>query len=177
MPQIIPRSRRTVLLLVAVLFGVLVGVGAFTFQYAKGLSYFSKDPAACANCHIMQTRFDSWQKASHHVSATCVDCHLPHSGLSKWIAKADNGYRHSKGFTFEDFPEPIVITEGNERLLQDNCLRCHGELVHDLVTGSTDDRTTLRCVRCHSGVGHGETVALGGPETAEEANWKGPSDE
>ena len=32
----------------------LIGVGAFTFQYGEGLSYFSTDPDACANCHIMR---------------------------------------------------------------------------------------------------------------------------
>ena len=48
----------------ASLLGVLVGVGGFTGHYAEGLSYFSKDPAACMNCHIMRpllskTRFEN----------------------------------------------------------------------------------------------------------------------
>ena len=38
------------LLLLAVLVGVPVGVGAFTFVYAKGFSYLSTDPRACVNC-------------------------------------------------------------------------------------------------------------------------------
>ena len=96
---------------IAVLIGVLSGVGLFTFQYAEGFSYFSIDPRACVNCHIMQPQFDSWQKASHHAVATCVGCHLPQSGLSKWLAKADNGYRHSRAFTLQDFHEPIMITD------------------------------------------------------------------
>ena len=29
--------------------GVLLGTGAFTFNYGEGTSYFSTDPAACAN--------------------------------------------------------------------------------------------------------------------------------
>ena len=56
--------------------GVVIGLGAFTFHYAEGGSYLSTDPQACANCHIMDSQFDSWQKASHHGMATCVDCHL-----------------------------------------------------------------------------------------------------
>ena len=47
------------------------GLGGFTFQYAEGLSYFSTDPKACANCHIMQREYDDWQRASHHAVATC----------------------------------------------------------------------------------------------------------
>jgi hypothetical protein len=65
--------------------------------------YFSKDPAACANCHIMNSEYDSWQKASHHTVAKCVDCHLPHDFVPKYLAKAENGMRHSYGFTFQNF--------------------------------------------------------------------------
>jgi len=154
------------MLALAVLVGLLGGLGAFTFHYAEGFSYFSTDPEACRNCHIMNAQFDSWQKASHHTSATCVDCHLPHTGIAKWLAKASNGYHHSKGFTFDDFHEPIVIKEANSRSLQENCLRCHGTLVHDIVAGSSSgtDPQALRCVHCHRGVGHGERAGLGGPE-------------
>jgi len=35
--------------------GVLLGIGLVTFVYAEGASYLSTDPAACANCHIMQS--------------------------------------------------------------------------------------------------------------------------
>ncbi len=73
----------TRLAIIALLTGALAGISVFTFHYAEGFSYFSTDPAACANCHIMQSQYDSWQKASHHGLATCVDCHLPHQGLAK----------------------------------------------------------------------------------------------
>jgi len=39
--------------------GVLLGIGGTTFNYAEGLSYLSTDPAACANCHIMQPQYDA----------------------------------------------------------------------------------------------------------------------
>src|SRR5215510_3916814 len=99
--------RRAIVLAVAL--GILVGLGSFTFHYAEGLSYFSSDPKACANCHIMRQQYDGWQKASHHGVATCVDCHLPRSFFAKYLAKASNGWHHSKGFTLQDFEEPIRI--------------------------------------------------------------------
>ncbi len=145
-----------------------LGVGGFTVQYAEGLSYLSTDPAACVNCHIMRPQYDGWQKASHHGVAVCVDCHLPASGISKWIAKASNGYYHSKGFTLQDFPEPIRITPRNSKILQDNCLRCHADLVHDQVSGSTTDADAIRCVHCHRDVGHGESAGLGGADRGAE---------
>jgi cytochrome c nitrite reductase small subunit len=152
-----------VALIIGALLGILFGLGAFTFDYAHGLSYLSSDPAACVNCHIMQSQYDSWQRASHRSVATCVDCHLPQRGLAKWMAKADNGYRHSEAFTFQDFREPIMMTAGNRRILQRSCLECHRDLIHQMAAGRYD---AVECVHCHSGVGHGERAALGGPESA-----------
>jgi cytochrome c nitrite reductase small subunit len=152
----------------AILLGVLGGLGAFTMHYAKATSYLSSDPAACANCHIMQREFDGWQKSSHHAVAGCIDCHLPAELPGKLLAKGLNGYHHSKAFTLQNFAEPIRLTEKNSEILQDNCLRCHDDMLHDLVAGATTDRDAVRCVHCHAGVGHGEPLGLGGPENSDE---------
>lgn len=155
------KLQNIVFILLAISVGILAGLGIYTFGYGEGLSYFSKDPKACVNCHIMQSSFDSWQKASHHTSATCVDCHLPHQMIPKLLAKADNGFWHSKGFTFQDFHEPIFIRDSNARILQENCLHCHKDFVHDILPGSAVDPKEFSCVHCHRSVGHGETVGLG----------------
>ena len=149
-----PRPRR-LLLIAAALVGVLLGAGAFTFDYAEGTSYFGTNPANCANCHIMQPQYDSWQKASHHTVARCVDCHLPHDFVPKYLAKAENGFWHSYGFTFQNFHEPIQITPRNRKVLQKNCMTCHADMVHNLVAGSTTDQDAVSCVHCHADVGHG----------------------
>jgi cytochrome c nitrite reductase small subunit len=109
-------------------------------------------------------QFDSWQKASHHTVATCVDCHLPHDFVGKYIAKAENGWNHSKAFTLQDFPEPIKITPKNADILQANCIQCHDGFVHEILRGSRSEDASIRCVHCHRSVGHGEIVGLGGPE-------------
>lgn len=165
-PLLAPGHRRYVALAVSV--GVLAGLGGFTFRYAEGLSYFSTDPAACANCHIMRPQCDAWQKASHHTAATCVDCHLPQAFFPKYMAKASNGWHHSKGFTLQDFAEPIEIKPGNSAILQENCLRCHGDTVHQMVEGARTDHDAVLCVHCHATVGHGQRAGLGGRLRAEE---------
>jgi len=157
-----PRQRRTLTLLACIL-GVLLGIGGYTFRYAEGLSYFSANPAACVNCHIMRPQYDSWQKSSHHSVATCVDCHLPHDPVGKYMAKADNGYHHSKAFTLQNFHEPIQITEGNAQILEANCVACHSAIVDEMVEGMSGRLNDMRCVKCHAGVGHGDAVGLGGP--------------
>ena len=154
-----PGARGAVVL--AVLVGVLLGIGGFTVLYAEGFSYLSNEPKVCVNCHIMQPQYESWQKASHHSVATCVDCHLPHGFFGKWFSKAENGYHHSKAFTFQDFHEPIMIKAKNSRILQENCLHCHGDLVHEQVARAADGTGEVRCVHCHRSVGHGETTGLG----------------
>jgi cytochrome c nitrite reductase small subunit len=56
----------------AALMGIAIGIAGFTFGYARGASYLSNDPQACANCHVMQQQFDGWLRASHRTAATCT---------------------------------------------------------------------------------------------------------
>lgn len=152
---------RKKIVIIFVLLSIFSGIALYTFRYAEGLSYFSSDPKACVNCHIMKPQYDSWQKASHHGVASCVDCHLPHDFFPKYLAKADNGYHHSKGFTLQDFPEPIRITPRNSKILQENCLRCHDSMVHGLSLVTRDDPQAVQCVHCHRSVGHGDKIGMG----------------
>jgi cytochrome c nitrite reductase small subunit len=169
-----PGTRLPVLFAIAL--GVATGVGSYTFSYAKGLSYFGTEPSACVNCHIMEPQYAGWQKASHHTVARCIDCHLPAAFVPKYLAKAENGYRHGKLFTTQTFEEPITIKAAGLAILQANCERCHADLVHGLaghgaydLTVEFDDGAEARsdqsvaCIHCHWTVGHGERAGLGGP--------------
>ncbi len=144
--------------IIAILLGVPMGLGFFTFTYAEGFSYMSSDPKVCDHCHIMNDEFDSWAKSGHHHVAVCNDCHLPHSTVPKLIAKGRNGWNHSKAFTLQNFHEPIIIGPKNAEILQENCVRCHGDFVHDITViegyGPADQ---VACVHCHKNVGHAPT--------------------
>jgi cytochrome c nitrite reductase small subunit len=135
--------------------GCLAGVGGYTFYYGQGLSYLSNDPAACVNCHIMREQYDGWLKGPHHAVATCNDCHTPHSFLAKYMAKAENGFWHSKGFTLQDFHEPIMIKPRNSAALQKNCVACHEQITSEINTHPGSPLQMLDCVHCHREVGHG----------------------
>jgi cytochrome c nitrite reductase small subunit len=159
-------------LLLALALGALAGVGGYTFSYAKGLSYFSHDPRACVNCHIMQREYDGWQKSGHHHVAVCIDCHLPEAFVPKYLAKSENGWRHGKLFTVGGFVEPIEVKAAGREILQNNCVRCHGQLTADMrrvapLSGHPDSQN-LPCVHCHADVGHGERAGLGGPQSPAE---------
>ncbi|MCL6503510.1 MAG: cytochrome c nitrite reductase small subunit [Pirellulales bacterium] len=142
-------------LLLCCLLGVFVGAGGYTVWYGEGMSYLSNDPRACVNWHIMREHYDGWQMASHHAHATCNDCHVPPGGLGKYLHKAENGFWHSKGFTLQDYHEPILIRPRNAMVLQQNCIRCHAEMVSEITAHHTTLADALGCIHCHGSVGHG----------------------
>lgn len=143
------------LCILGALVGLLAGVGGFTFYYGEGFSYASNNPKTCVNCHIMRDEFSSWGRSSHHHVAVCNDCHLPHEMLPKLVAKARNGWNHSSAFTLQNFHEPIMIGPKNAAILQANCIRCHGEFVHEAILMRAKVEEVDLCVHCHQGVGHG----------------------
>lgn len=142
------------LLILVIICGALSGLGGYTFTYAKGFSYLSTDPKACANCHVMQEYYDNWQKSSHHTGAVCADCHMPHSFFAKYWIKAENGYLHSKAFTLQNFRNPIQIRESSLRVLNKACLHCHADMATSITKHSNLQTVTRSCTRCHSNVGH-----------------------
>jgi cytochrome c nitrite reductase small subunit len=138
--------------LAGLLAGVPAGLGGFTFVFARGHSYLTDDPAACANCHVMQAHYDAWLGSSHGKVAVCNDCHTPKSPIPKYFTKALNGYHHSKAFTLGGFHEPIQITARNESITEDACRRCHADIVRMIDRGGYAERVS--CLRCHENVGH-----------------------
>jgi cytochrome c nitrite reductase small subunit len=135
--------------------GLLIGLGSYTFYYAQGASYLVDDPHACVNCHIMREQFNGWTKSSHKAFATCNSCHVPHGFVRKYLTKAENGFWHSWGFTFQNFHEPIQMRPQSRAIVQENCLGCHGQFVSEIASHEGPDQ--VNCIQCHSGVGHDPT--------------------
>jgi len=143
--------RKTIELALILLAGAILGLGGYTFVYARGSSYLSNNPAACANCHVMTQYYDGWIKGLHRKAATCNDCHTPHDLLGKYSTKAQNGFAHSLAFTLGGFPDAIAIKERSRKITESACRTCHGGIV-DAIEGAHVGR--LSCIRCHADVGH-----------------------
>ena len=139
-------------LFMATALGVAVGVGAYTFVYARGASYLTNDPAACANCHVMQDYYSAWLASSHRSVAVCNDCHTPPGLLPKYATKASNGFWHSFAFTTDRFPEPLRIKPHNREIAEQSCRKCHSDIVDAMDGPHSQD--AVSCVRCHGPVGH-----------------------
>jgi cytochrome c nitrite reductase small subunit len=140
-------------IVLVVVLGLAAGVGGYTFVYARGASYLTNDPAACAKCHIMRGHFEGWVKSPHRIAVVCNDCHTPSGLLEKYATKASNGFWHSFAFTSGRFPEPLRITPRNQDFTERACRHCHHE-VTDAIDGSHRAGGRLSCLRCHAAVGH-----------------------
>lgn len=146
--------------MIVILFGILLGLGGYTFVYARGYSYLSDNPNVCGNCHIMDEHLDAWNKSSHKAVATCNDCHTPHSFPAKYVVKAKNGFWHSVYFTTGRFPDPLRITPANHEVTEEGCRYCHAAVTESIDPASEAHRglasadEPLTCTRCHRYVGH-----------------------
>lgn len=145
-------GRRRIEIGIVIVAGLAVGLGGYTFVYAKGYSYLSHNPAACANCHVMRDYHDGWLKSSHRSVAACNDCHTPSGFLGKYTTKAVNGFAHSLAFTSGRYPDAIEIKERSREITESACRHCHQDVVA-AIDGRHDGRN-ISCVRCHATVGH-----------------------
>lgn len=147
------RALTALALLLSLAVGAACGIGGYTFIYARGLSYMTDDPVACANCHVMNDQYRAWTRSSHRNVAVCNDCHTPNGLISKYLTKAENGYHHSLAFTTMSFHEPIQIKARNRAITEASCRKCHADITAALDGPHAKDGVTS-CLRCHRDVGH-----------------------
>lgn len=140
---------------VALAVGLATGLGIFTFVYAQGASYLTNDPAACANCHVMNEQYSAWMKGSHANVAVCNDCHTPSGLIPKYWTKAQNGFFHSLAFTTGWFPDNIQIHGRNLEIARNACSKCHAELT-ERMQATRVHREKVDCIQCHNQVGHAQ---------------------
>jgi cytochrome c nitrite reductase small subunit len=140
-------------LILAIVVGIAIGVSGFTFVYARGASYLTDRPEACANCHVMQEQFTGWIRSSHRSAAVCNDCHTPKGIVPKYLNKFSNGLRHSWAFTTGWFHEPIIINVRNHEITEARCRDCH-EQITEAINADHESENGFDCIRCHGAVGH-----------------------
>lgn len=151
------RWRRVAVFLIA----VLVGMGIFLAKEASIVSYMSDNPQACVNCHVMTPVYNSWMHSSHRERASCNDCHVPQDNLfNKYFFKAKDGLFHATIFTARMEPEVMFMREESEKVVQDNCIRCHLQQITQVkyygwLENHKENRTQRNCWSCHQELPHG----------------------
>ena len=129
-------------------------------------SYIKDEPDACINCHVMVPQYVSWEKDVHKLGTTCNDCHVPHDSFTNhyWF-KIKDGLRHATVFSLRREPQVIRIKPAGIRVVQNNCIRCHEELVKPGIFSMTAGQTGIiggdrKCWDCHRDVPHGRVQGL-----------------
>lgn len=151
---------------VIILMGIFTGIFFLLLHISRATSYLSDDPKACINCHVMYPQYASWTKGSHGNVATCADCHVPHENfIRQYYFKASDGLRHATFFTMRWEPQTIQIQQAGINVVQDNCIRCHLDLVNMSslveVSGKMASRDEGKlCWDCHRETPHGTVKSL-----------------
>ena len=151
---------------VTVVVGILVGLLIYLLYISNAYSYASDKPETCVNCHIMGPQYATWSHSSHRERAHCNDCHVPHNNIvNKYFFKGKDGLRHATIFTLRLEPQVIFIKEAGKEVVQDNCKRCHFDLLFTSKSFDEDSETAHSrgdrlCWECHREVPHGRVNSL-----------------
>lgn len=134
---------------------VALVVGGFYVSFGPpGLFAKSGTPEFCAQCHVMEAQYESWFHNAGHRSLKCIDCHLPNDNMVRHIAwKGYDGMWDAFVFYSGRVPEPIELSKSGATLLEENCRRCHAEMVARI----NEDRN---CWECHRRLSHRRSGAM-----------------
>lgn len=158
---------------VILVLGIMIGFGGYGLYLSKAHSYLSDNPATCVNCHIMGPQYATWMHSSHREHATCNDCHVPHNNIfNHYYFKAKDGLRHATIFTLRAEPQVIHILEAGQEVVQNNCVRCHQDLLQDKKLYTYNEqhfqhRADRQCWECHRMTPHGRINSLSSTPNAQ----------
>lgn len=153
-----------------------IGVGLVLSLVTYYGLHKTSDQKFCVICHEMDPMVVAYREDVHGgagklgASAKCVDCHLPHDNILKYIyTKARNGVVEGAIHVFSD-PSKINWLEKRAHresfVFDDGCLECHGNLLSTQTSSSQAQKMhthyerlkksdqAIRCVSCHIDAGH-----------------------
>lgn len=151
---------------VIILTGIFTGIFFLVLHLSMATSYLSDNPETCINCHVMYPQYASWAKGSHGHVSTCSDCHVPQDNFfRKYYFKASDGLRHATFFTMRWEPQTITIKDAGINVVQENCIRCHLDLVDMVQLVEVSGKSAARgdgklCWDCHRETPHGTVRSL-----------------
>jgi cytochrome c nitrite reductase small subunit len=98
----------------------------------------------------MDYQYDAWLKTGLHRSIKCVDCHLPNNNpVNHFVWKGIDGMKDVIYFYGRLYGDDIRASSHAVGVINDNCIRCHGEMVSRMSTGDG-----ITCWSCHRRVNH-----------------------
>lgn len=124
-----------------------------------GLVGYTSTARFCASCHIMETRYISWQNSDHAAYTNCLSCHSE-PGLTGELKAHLAGARYVYAYLSGRQSGPILLAE----VPNENCFKCHdansfsdnGEEVGQVHASYHRLHTEkkINCTACHGGLAH-----------------------
>jgi cytochrome c nitrite reductase small subunit len=108
-------------------------------------------PEFCASCHVMNPQYAAFQSSSHgRRLESCNDCHLPNDSFVRhYFWEGVVGVRDLVEFNLNLIPEHITARERSKDWVEENCRRCHDEVIARI---HPDEQG--RCWDCHRELYH-----------------------
>ncbi|HRX00663.1 MAG TPA: NapC/NirT family cytochrome c [Cyclobacteriaceae bacterium] len=106
----------------------------------------------CGRCHAMDEQVSTYLHSPHVNAANCGDCHDPHGLVTGSLFAAYTGTRDVYRVVTDTTPAEIRATELSRKVLQNNCMRCHGDIMADI--GDTSHDRGSNCFHCHQEIVH-----------------------
>jgi cytochrome c nitrite reductase small subunit len=139
-----PKRRKRYPKIILLLVLAAAFAGGFASFGPPGLYARSGTPEFCASCHVMESEYENWFHNAGHRRLKCIECHLPNDTKVRHVfSKGLEGMWDSYVFYSGRVPETIRLSERGKKLLRENCVRCHGELVSRI----NEDRDCWACRR------------------------------
>lgn len=107
------------------------------------------EPEFCGSCHNMEPELRAFQASSHQALDSCNDCHLPNGNVVEhYVWDAYVGSRDLVSFyILGRAPYDTEATDRSKGWIQDNCIRCHGDVVERMFVEEN-------CWECHRELYH-----------------------
>jgi|DewCreStandDraft_4_1066084.scaffolds.fasta_scaffold02708_15 cytochrome c nitrite reductase small subunit len=125
---------------------VLLSIPLFIIIFK--LIKYSEESEFCGKCHSMEEQYKNWSHMAHK-NIKCIDCHLPNDNIfNHYVWKGIDGVKDvvSETLSIKDDYE-IHLSEHGKKVLQQNCIRCHSDIVSHI-------NTNRNCFECHRNISH-----------------------
>ncbi len=132
--------------------GLLIVAGFAMMLTVKIPALGLAEASFCGRCHAMDFQVSTYLHSPHANAANCGDCHDPHGLVTGSLFAAYTGARDVYRVVTDTTPKEIRATDLSKKVLQNNCLRCHGDIMGDI--GDTSHNSGSFCFHCHHEIVH-----------------------
>lgn len=127
----------------------ILAVSLVAAGYAGFRAYeYSEMPEFCNLCHGVELLYETWFHSAHRPFTNCQSCHIPQDVREIYYTPR-YGIKDGYWYFIGDTPDYYRAKPPTPRIVRENCLRCHGDLLRDIPA-----KEALDCARCHRQTPH-----------------------